>query len=361
MPKHQHENDPDPKSGAPVNADAKKDAARDGSKVAATEWTERKKPIRRDFPGPRGASAPLRAAFERGAFADVVAHAKESLQAEICGALVGDVCGDDDGPFVHVKAAIRGSAAREGSTHVTFTQETWNSIHKTMEREFPKLQIVGWYHSHPGFGVEFSEMDTFIQRNFFPAPTQIAFVSDPLGGDAAICFNTPEGIRHLDRFWVDGREHQAKAPAREASAAVAGSGIGAVPVNLQETLRTVEARLNQVLQGLEEQRRRFSGTLMTLFVFVALAVALFLGWNVWQSYSARMEPPKMNTSFVPVPVQVGDKTIMVGLAVVEWQVPPEMDAMMLKLAKAKVEAEAKALKDSAGTNAALTNAPTTKP
>ena len=86
---------------------------------------------------------------------------------------------------------------------------------------------------------------------------------------------------------------------------------------------------------------------------------MFLGWNVWQSYSARMEPPKINASFVPVPVQVGDKTIMVGLAVVEWQVPPEMDAMMVKLAKAKVEAETKALKDAAATNAAGTNAPGT--
>ena len=335
-----------------------KEAPKEGSKVAATEWTERKKPIHRDFPGPRGAGGPLRAAFERGPFADVIGHAKESLQAEICGALVGDVCEDGDGLFVHVKAAIRGSAAKEGSTHVTFTQETWNTIHKTMERQFPKLQIVGWYHSHPGFGVEFSEMDTFIQRNFFPAPTQIAFVTDPLCGDAAICYNTPEGIRHLDRFWVDGREHQAKAPARETSAGGGGAGGGAggaAPAKLHEDLRNVEARLNQVLQGLEEQRSRFSTTLMTLFIFVALAVALFLGWNIWQSYANRMEPPKLN-SYVQVPIQLGDKTVLVGLQVVDWQIPPEMNAILLKLEKAQREAVEKALKDAAGTNAAGTNA-----
>ena len=360
MPEDKKPNEPGSgKTSASSNAGAKKEAA----KVAAGEWTDRKKPTWRKFPGPPGAAAPLRVAFERSAYADVVAHAKESLKAEICGVLAGDVCEDDDGYYVDVKASIRGSAAKEGTTHVTFTQETWNTIHKTIERDFPKLQIVGWYHSHPGFGVEFSAMDTFIQRNFFPAPTQIAFVTDPLGGDMAICFNTPEGIRHLDRFWVDGREHQAKAPSGEGADSAQGAGAGAAPTRLQEDLRQLETRLNQVLQGLEEQRRRFSGTLMTLFVFVALAVAMYLGWNIWQSYTSRLEPPKINTSFIPVPIQLGDKTILVGLSVVEWQVPPEMNAILLKLEKAQREATEKALKEGAATNtaAAPTNVPTPKP
>ena len=69
-----------------------------------------------------------------------------------------------------VEATIRGDAARKGPTHVTFTQETWTQIHKDKDERHPKRQIVGWYHTHPGFGVEFSEMDLFVQRNFFPAP-----------------------------------------------------------------------------------------------------------------------------------------------------------------------------------------------
>jgi len=347
MPDEKKQNDTaSVKTPASSNAGEKKD----GAKVAAGEWTERKKPIWRKFPGPPGAAAPLRVAFQRGAYAEVVAHAKESLQAEICGVLAGDVCEDDNGYYVDVKASIRGSAAKEGSTHVTFTQETWNTIHKTIERDFPKLQIVGWYHSHPGFGVEFSEMDTFIQRNFFPAPTQIAFVTDPLGGDVAICFNTPEGIRHLDRFWVDGREHQAKAPSGEGGGAAQGTAAGVVPAKLQEDLRQLESRLNQVLQGLEEQRQRFSGTLMALFVFVAAAVALYLGWNVWQSYKARFEPPKLN-NYIKVPIQIGDKTVLVGLAVVDWEVPPEMDALKIIEKKLREAAE-----NSGSTNAAATNA-----
>ena len=144
--------------------DKKKSAA----EVSVKEPVAPEKPLRRNFPGPRGAQATLRVAVDRKANAELIAHAKESLNAEICGVLAGRVCTDDEGTFVHVEAAVRGSAASGGSTHVTFTHATWNAIHQTMEREHPELRIVGWYHSHPGFGVEFSEMDLFIQKNFFP-------------------------------------------------------------------------------------------------------------------------------------------------------------------------------------------------
>src|SRR5712675_1002427 len=90
---------------------AAKAPAKPGETIAVSAWKISERTVRRAFPGPRGASALLRVAVERGA------------------------------------------AASHGSTHVTFTQETWNHIHQSLERNYPKLQIVGWYHSHPGFGV----------------------------------------------------------------------------------------------------------------------------------------------------------------------------------------------------------------
>src|SRR6185436_11598002 len=137
---------------------------------------------------------------------------KESLDKEICGVLVGDVCEDDEGSFVHIKAIIRGDSAQQGSTHVTYTQETWTASHKTMEERYRKLQIVGWYHSHPGYGVQFSEMDRFIQKNFFSGPTQLGLVIDPLGGDVSICVNTDAGLENIGQFWVDGREQRFQLP-----------------------------------------------------------------------------------------------------------------------------------------------------
>jgi len=39
-----------------------------------------------------------------------------------------------------------------------------------MDAQFADKKIVGWYHSHPGFGIFLSEYDLFIHRNFFTAP-----------------------------------------------------------------------------------------------------------------------------------------------------------------------------------------------
>lgn len=106
-------------------------------------------------------------------------HGKTSMEAEICGVLVGDVYRDTQGPFVRVHASIRGDSADSRNAQVTFKAETWTHIQQEMERDYPDSKIVGWYHTHPGFGIFLSGMDLFIQDNFFNLPWQIALVYDP--------------------------------------------------------------------------------------------------------------------------------------------------------------------------------------
>jgi proteasome lid subunit RPN8/RPN11 len=79
-----------------------------------------------------------------------------------------------------ITGAIPAIQADERRDSLTFTQDTWEHVHRTLEREFPDgEQIVGWYHSHPGFGIFLSEHDLFIHRNFFSGTSQIALVVDP--------------------------------------------------------------------------------------------------------------------------------------------------------------------------------------
>lgn len=286
---------------------------------------------------------PLRVAVERPPYADLIAHAKESLDAEVCGVLVGQFCEDDEGLFVHVEATIRGSAATQAATHVTFTQATWEAIHQSLERDHRGKRIVGWYHTHPGFGVEFSEMDLFIQRNFFPGAGQIALVTDPMNGAVAIAVNAPAGIKYLERFWVDAREQLAKVPASAAPAAGTGAGTSeAVPgtAELVATVRQLEARVGQLLQAHDEHRTSYHRLLYMVGFMVCLALVSVVGYFIYSDYSSHLEPPRLN-SYVPVPVQVGDKTVMIGVGVAQWDVPPELNAMMLKLAKAEAEAAKK--------------------
>ena len=123
-------------------------------------------------------------------------HAHSSTKAEICGVLIGR---DRDG-VVKVEASISGLNAEEGGAHVTFTQDTWEHIYKVKDKEFPSDRIVGWYHSHPGFGVFLSDHDTFIHKNFFSSPGQIAWVVDP-HSDEEGCFGWVGGrIERLSQF-----------------------------------------------------------------------------------------------------------------------------------------------------------------
>jgi proteasome lid subunit RPN8/RPN11 len=102
-------------------------------------------------------------------------HARTSMKAEVCGVLIGNT----EHERMTVEACIAGINAAQGGAHVTFTQDTWEHIYKIKDREYPDHKIVGWYHSHPGFGVFLSEHDLFIQQNFFSNPQQVAWVYDP--------------------------------------------------------------------------------------------------------------------------------------------------------------------------------------
>lgn len=102
-------------------------------------------------------------------------HARSHMKTEVCGVLIG---GMSDGTL-KIEECIAGKDAAQAGTHVTFTQDTWEHIYKVKDAEFPNDRIVGWYHSHPGFGIFLSDHDTFIHRNFFSAPEQVAWVYDP--------------------------------------------------------------------------------------------------------------------------------------------------------------------------------------
>jgi proteasome lid subunit RPN8/RPN11 len=106
-------------------------------------------------------------------------HVFAETEREVGGVLVGHLT---DGEAT-VEAAIPALKATEGAMNVTFTHEVWADVLDTVERDHPGRRIVGWYHSHPGFGLFLSEYDSFIQANFFAEPGMLALVVDPLAGE----------------------------------------------------------------------------------------------------------------------------------------------------------------------------------
>lgn len=110
-------------------------------------------------------------------------HARSCSKTEVCGVLIGS----EDKNGLAIEACIAGANASQAGTHVTFTQDTWAHIYQTKDAKYPDHRIVGWYHSHPGFGVFLSDHDTFIHKNFFSSPMQVAWVYDP-HSDEEGCF-----------------------------------------------------------------------------------------------------------------------------------------------------------------------------
>src|SRR5712672_1769380 len=110
-------------------------------------------------------------------------HARSNSKTEVCGVLIGE----ENGNGLSITARIPGLNAAQAGTYVTFTQDTWEHIYKIKDKEFPDERIVGWYHSHPGFGVFLSDHDTFIHKNFFSSALQVAWVYDP-HSDEEGCF-----------------------------------------------------------------------------------------------------------------------------------------------------------------------------
>jgi proteasome lid subunit RPN8/RPN11 len=107
-------------------------------------------------------------------------HAYSNLRAEVGGMLFGKV--DDSGKAV-INGSIPALTAAADQISLTFTHDVWADILSKGEVQFPGQAIVGWYHTHPSFGLFMSEYDEFIQRNFFSKKGQIALVIDPIAGE----------------------------------------------------------------------------------------------------------------------------------------------------------------------------------
>ena len=128
-------------------------------------------------------------------------HAEATPDNEICGVLLGHRGADEHGLFVVVELAVEGKHADENAASVTFTHATWDHIYEVIAEHDDAMEIVGWYHSHPGFGIFFSSHDSFIHDHFFAAPWQVGLVVDPLADERGMFANVGSQLLGIDCYW----------------------------------------------------------------------------------------------------------------------------------------------------------------
>lgn len=136
-----------------------------------------------------------------------VERGSADMTREIGGILVGEVLKDESGPYVRVDDTVDALHADEKGAELTFTHETWEHINKEMDTKHAGKKIVGWYHTHPGFGVFLSDRDEFIHKSFFDQPFQIALVYDPKTREQGVFAWEKGGTARMNRYWIGKREH----------------------------------------------------------------------------------------------------------------------------------------------------------
>lgn len=114
------------------------------------------------------------------------------------GMLIGTVVEEFGKTNIVINGFVEAKFCEATPTTLKFTHNTWDYVHKEIDKKFKGQKIVGWIHTHPNFGIFLSEYDKFIQENFFGESYQIAYVVDPI--------QDLEGFY----FWINGNLERCK-------------------------------------------------------------------------------------------------------------------------------------------------------
>ncbi|MBI4438185.1 Mov34/MPN/PAD-1 family protein [Candidatus Uhrbacteria bacterium] len=109
---------------------------------------------------------------------DLVAWARAAVPRETMGLLAGRACEDADGPYTLVTGAVRAVRADAGHAHVFAGVEEMAALMEDLRWGWPIAEVVGWWHTHPGYGTRFSRTDEATQATF-PAASSVGVVIDP--------------------------------------------------------------------------------------------------------------------------------------------------------------------------------------
>lgn len=132
-------------------------------------------------------SVPTEVFVDLDAFLDMHQHAAEDTSVELGGLLLGRRGQKADGtPLVIVCDSLRAKHYRATRGSFKFTHETWADLDRRRAELPEATEVIGWYHTHPGWGVFLSELDVFICDHFFARPDDVALVIDPTSGDTGL-------------------------------------------------------------------------------------------------------------------------------------------------------------------------------
>ena len=136
--------------------------------------------------------------ISQAVYKEIHKFTKNKTTNESGGMLVGTVIEEFGKTNIVISGFVEAKFCEATPTTLKFTHETWEFVHKEIEKKHKGKKIVGWIHTHPDFGIFLSEYDKFIHQNFFSEAYQVAYVVDPI--------QNIEGFY----FWINGNIEKCK-------------------------------------------------------------------------------------------------------------------------------------------------------
>jgi proteasome lid subunit RPN8/RPN11 len=130
---------------------------------------------------PKGVIQPddLHIFLEERILREVVEWSKSDLDRELGGVFVGELFSHKGMEYLEIEGYIRARHYLNTAASFRFTHDTWSAISREREIKYGNKVVVGWHHTHPGYGVFLSGTDLFSHRSFFNLSWMFAMVVDP--------------------------------------------------------------------------------------------------------------------------------------------------------------------------------------
>jgi proteasome lid subunit RPN8/RPN11 len=125
--------------------------------------------------------------IDKQAYDAIHHHGAANPQREVVGILLGSFSKDSTGKYrVDIVSIVKSDSAPGNQTQAQFTHEVWLQLVESAQKNYPDQKVVGWYHTHLGFGAFMSDDDVKSHRIAFSHPWHLAAVCDPIKNE--LCF-----------------------------------------------------------------------------------------------------------------------------------------------------------------------------
>jgi proteasome lid subunit RPN8/RPN11 len=222
--------------------------------------------------------------LDRRAADAIERHSLSDTNVELGGILLGKECLDPatGRAYVWITQSLEAKHYANTQASFTYTHDSWEEITRERDRLHPESDIVGWYHTHPSFGIFLSHHDVFIHQHFFAQPLQVAYVVDPINQSRGFFYWREGGLLPTGGFYLTADRGDRIALARLANdleqlANSEGSGGGGLSPRLEaELIKMLTRPMNrEVTSTVEKVQLAASFGLLGAFLGMLGVAAVF--------------------------------------------------------------------------------------